>query len=262
MALPADQEGGPQVKRLAAAILGALMVGSMPTALADHPDPVPCQEDAEAPCVRLDDGIEFHPLSITIAAGETVTWFHSGNTTPHSVTSGADRTPDGRFDYPEGCDASSFDQAVLTCWTGTSPRRPNFPYTFAQAGTYQYFCKVHSTMNGTVVVESSSSDGGGGGNNNSGGNGGGQPSPPPQISPSPSPTASPSPTPTLEITASPGKPLDLESPVGTEGDEGDLVAQEDDSDDGGGVNAFLVVLALIGLAAGAGFAWYRLRSSR
>jgi plastocyanin len=88
---------------------------------------------------------EFAPGSVTIDAGDTVTWTNEGPT-PHSATA-----DDGSFDtrvYGEGRSRS---------------------HTFENAGTFDYFCTPHPNMRGTVTVRAASTGGGGA----TGGEGGG-----------------------------------------------------------------------------------------
>jgi amicyanin len=75
----------------------------------------------------------YAPPSITIRAGDSVTWSNA-DTTPgngHTVTSSG-RGP---------LKSPSMSQG------GT------FSYTFAAAGTYAYYCAIHPDMTGTVVVQ-------------------------------------------------------------------------------------------------------------
>lgn len=78
--------------------------------------------------------IAFEPATITIEAGDTVTWTNSGDL-PHTVTA-----DDGAFDSGQMASGDTFQQS------------------FDSEGTFEYFCEIHSTadgsaMNGTVVVE-------------------------------------------------------------------------------------------------------------
>jgi plastocyanin len=86
--------------------------------------------DTDAPCA-------FRPAEVTIRAGGTVRWVND-DATYHTVTSTGSldrRAPDGRFD------------AVLDM-TGA-----RFQRTFAEPGTYPYYCQPHSEfMTGTVHV--------------------------------------------------------------------------------------------------------------
>jgi plastocyanin len=75
------------------------------------------------------DNFSFTPRELSIAVGETVTW-RNHDDVPHQIVS-ADRkfTPSSVLD------------------TGQSYKR-----TFDRAGTFPYFCSLHPTMTGTVVV--------------------------------------------------------------------------------------------------------------
>jgi plastocyanin len=88
----------------------------------------------------------FQPKSVKIARGTTVRWTN-GDEILHTVTSGvqkeqgipgvaADKAarPDGTFDLEldgGGTEAS---------------------FTFEEAGTYTYFCRLHAAMTGRIVV--------------------------------------------------------------------------------------------------------------
>lgn len=95
----------------------------------------------------------FAPNPINAQVGDTVTWTNK-DTTIHTVTSGSNQTPDGKFDSSNG--GQSYMAGGQT-----------FSYTFTEAGDYPYYCSLHPLMVGTVVVS--------GGNGNGNGNGGPQP---------------------------------------------------------------------------------------
>lgn len=71
---------------------------------------------------------KFAPATITVHAGESVTWINHGPST-HTATA-----RDGSFD--------------------SGPLKPaaSSSHTFTRPGTYQYFCTIHPFMHGTVVV--------------------------------------------------------------------------------------------------------------
>lgn len=81
------------------------------------------------------DNFSFSPQTLTIKAGDTVTWTWVNGT--HSVTSGTSCTPNGTFDST----------------VSTAPK--TFTHTFNAAGTFDYFCMVHCSMGmtGTIVVQ-------------------------------------------------------------------------------------------------------------
>ena len=85
-------------------------------------------------------GTSFQPATITVQAGDTVKWTTTQSIgQQHSVTSGK----------PGDSDAGSkFDSKI-----GLQDNGQSFEFTFANPGTYDYFCQVHPTqMTGQVVV--------------------------------------------------------------------------------------------------------------
>jgi plastocyanin len=74
----------------------------------------------------------FGPASVTISKGQSVRWTNSDGTA-HTVSSGTAPTKDGKFDRDVANGAS-------------------VTITFDAAGTFTYFCNIHQTMKGTVVV--------------------------------------------------------------------------------------------------------------
>lgn len=78
-------------------------------------------------------GLAFNPATLEVAKGTKVVWTNN-DTTAHTVTSGAARTKDGKFDQRVEPGAS-------------------FTFTFNDAGTFGYFCSIHSSMTATVVVK-------------------------------------------------------------------------------------------------------------
>lgn len=73
-------------------------------------------------------GMRFQPASVTVKTGETVTWSHKDGA-PHVV-----KARQGEFD------------------SGTLRSGQSFSHTFDEAGTYEYYCSLHPSMRGTVVV--------------------------------------------------------------------------------------------------------------
>jgi plastocyanin len=74
-------------------------------------------------------GFAFDPASITIKAGESVTWTNQDSPT-HTITA-----DNGEFD------------------SGNIASGATYSFTFAKAGTYPYHCTIHPSMKGTVVVQ-------------------------------------------------------------------------------------------------------------
>jgi len=71
----------------------------------------------------------FNPPAITVAVGTAVTWTN-GDDFQHTTTS----------------DSEVWDSGPIEPGAG-------FSQTFADAGTYAYFCNIHNYMEGEVVVE-------------------------------------------------------------------------------------------------------------
>lgn len=79
--------------------------------------------------------IAFNPASITVNAGDTVTWTNN-DSVDHTVTSDT---------------SGIFNMASAP---GSTVR-----FTFTTPGTFAYHCNIHSTMHGTVVVLAAASAG-------------------------------------------------------------------------------------------------------
>jgi plastocyanin len=88
---------------------------------------------------------QFTPAKIIVAQGDTVTWtVEKAIGEPHTVTSGT----------PAGSDkGAAFDsQTTDADLTKLKDVGGTFSFTFDKAGTYAYFCIVHPTMTGEVLV--------------------------------------------------------------------------------------------------------------
>jgi plastocyanin len=83
----------------------------------------------------------FDPSPANVKAGDTVTWTNN-DSTPHTVTSGT-----GSSDPNMGKDFDSSPGLK----TLLAPKQ-TFEHKFATAGEFAYFCQVHPTMVGKVVV--------------------------------------------------------------------------------------------------------------
>jgi manganese oxidase len=75
----------------------------------------------------------FNPAVIHVKTGTKVIW-KNNDTIAHTVTSGANRSSDGKYDSKDLQPGKSFS------------------YTFMKPGSYDYFCVYHPDMNGTVIV--------------------------------------------------------------------------------------------------------------
>ena len=74
----------------------------------------------------------YNPNPIEVRVGDTVTWIND-DSSPHTVTSSND---------------STFDSDVLR-------KGETFSFTFDKEGEYPYFCTLHPSMVGTVIVTAS-----------------------------------------------------------------------------------------------------------
>jgi len=74
-------------------------------------------------------GLAFSPETLTVPAGTTVTWVNSDSMS-HTATSDDD------------------------VWdSGTLASDAEFSFTLDEAGTFSYFCKIHPSMTGSIVVQ-------------------------------------------------------------------------------------------------------------
>ena len=85
--------------------------------------------------------IRFVPDTLNISVGDTVRWTWGSD--DHSVTSGTCNTADGQFCSPDNtnCDAGVLSNTGFV-----------YEHTFAQAGTYSYFCALHCFAGMTGVI--------------------------------------------------------------------------------------------------------------
>jgi plastocyanin len=86
------------------------------------------EQKSETVEVKIDN-FSFGPAELTVAVGTTVTWTNRDDI-PHTVVS-TDKV---------------FKSKVLDT-------DEKFSYTFAQAGTFPYFCSIHPKMTGKVIVK-------------------------------------------------------------------------------------------------------------
>ncbi len=95
---------------------------------------------AGAACVAANNC--FAPNPLTVAPGTTVTWKNT-DTVSHYVTSG-----------------KASDETTGTVFDSGNLIKPGstYQFTFANAGTFDYFCSVHPWMTGQVIVASAAAD--------------------------------------------------------------------------------------------------------
>jgi plastocyanin len=82
--------------------------------------------------VTITRAFTFDPTLLSVDRGATVTWTNT-DIIQHTVTSGEPGAPTGRFDK-------------------TVEPTATFSFTFADAGTYDFFCNFHRSMVGQIVV--------------------------------------------------------------------------------------------------------------
>ena len=97
--------------------------------------PAPAATGAPAAAaVNVDIKSFAFPANTDVAKGTKVTWTNMDGTS-HTVTSGTRPTKDGKFDSGQLAGAATFS------------------FTFAEAGTFNYWCTFHSSMNATITVK-------------------------------------------------------------------------------------------------------------
>lgn len=82
----------------------------------------------------LISGMAFSPSSKTISTGTTIKWINK-DSFAHTVTSGTPGSPSGTFN------------------SGNLGQNGEFSFTFNQTGTFRYFCNIHQSMTGTIIVQ-------------------------------------------------------------------------------------------------------------
>jgi plastocyanin len=102
-----------------ALVLGACGVGDASTAETSH--------HPAGPTVTIED-MAFEPETLTVEAGETVTWMWRDGVIGHDVA------------------GDDFESEVMS--EGT------FSYRFDEPGSYEYVCTLHPNMTGTIEVTS------------------------------------------------------------------------------------------------------------
>ena len=74
----------------------------------------------------------FSPAILTIKTGTTVTWMNQDGA-PHTIAS---------------------DPGSVVAFTSESlANGASYQFTFNQSGTYSYYCTIHPSMKGTIIVQ-------------------------------------------------------------------------------------------------------------
>jgi plastocyanin len=111
-----------------------------------------CSSGGDGNRVEMTDDFEFEPASVTIDAGETLTWENVGSL-GHTVTAyGGDMPADAAYFASGGFDSEDAARSAVN--EGIVEAGETYERAFEVAGTYEYFCIPHegSGMKGTVRV--------------------------------------------------------------------------------------------------------------
>jgi plastocyanin len=98
--------------------------------------------------------LQFYPATITINAGDSITWrFPAGE--PHTVTFLGPKSappPPNDPSVPAPAGGSTYDGSAYTS-SGFLLLGKSYTLTFPKAGSYTYYCLIHGEMVGKVVVQ-------------------------------------------------------------------------------------------------------------
>ena len=98
--------------------------------------------------------LQFYPATITIDAGDSVTWRYPAGE-PHTVTFlGPKSSPPPPNDpsAPAPAGGTTYDGSVYTS-SGFILGGKTYTLTFPKPGTYTYYCLIHGEMVGKVIVQ-------------------------------------------------------------------------------------------------------------
>lgn len=122
MAYEKGINGARRLKLAVVTGLIALALGACGTGDASEPATA---SDTDGPSVVIED-LAFEPETLTVEAGDTVTWTWNDGAVSHDVS------------------GDDFQSEVMS--EGTFQRR------FEEPGTYDYVCTLHPNMTGTIEV--------------------------------------------------------------------------------------------------------------
>ncbi|MGB3772691.1 MAG: plastocyanin/azurin family copper-binding protein [Rhodococcus sp. (in: high G+C Gram-positive bacteria)] len=120
-----------RIKKLGTPVTTLGFAAAVTLSLTSCTDSAPAAERPTGPNVVTVAAMAYSPASVTISAGETVTWFFDDSGVAHNVV---------------GIDAASRLLRSPMISSG------QFSQTFDNPGTYPYFCSVHPNMTGVVIV--------------------------------------------------------------------------------------------------------------
>ena len=86
----------------------------------------------------------FSPNPVTIKEGDTITWINNDNQF-HTVTSGSPSSTGGAA-------AGKVFDSGLSGPNALTMKGKTFSHTFNEKGVFPYFCQLHPTMIGKVIV--------------------------------------------------------------------------------------------------------------
>jgi plastocyanin len=108
--------------------IGSLVVGAIGAGIILR-STTTVQADIKIVQNAMSAAVPYSPAVFHVVAGRTVTWVNL-DTTAHTVTSNV---------------SGQFDSGYIT--TGQT-----WSWTFTTAGTYHYYCAIHPSMTGTIIV--------------------------------------------------------------------------------------------------------------
>ena len=121
----------------AAPVAAATTAAPAPTTAAPAPTTAAPVATTAAPAAGSAVAIDIlafkFPVNTDVAKGTKVTWTNK-DAAKHTVTSGTRPVKEGAFD-------GQLDGGAV------------FSFTFTTAGTFPYFCSLHSSMNATITVK-------------------------------------------------------------------------------------------------------------
>jgi plastocyanin len=105
-----------------------------------------CAIGLAMPAVAAESDVEvgsfkFAPASVTVQQGDAVTWSWAGPDVNHTITSD-----------PGQADSFESHPTVATSQVTGPPPGGTYSHTFTTPGSFTYFCRVHPSMQGKVVV--------------------------------------------------------------------------------------------------------------
>lgn len=132
----------PHRRHLLVAVIVGAAVGALPALASSATEPT-VSAICASECSSFYAKYAWSPSEAAVASGGAVKFANATPGTPHGIVWSSSLKPSCDSSVPVG-EAKSSSEA----WSGSC--------TFAQAGTYTYYCSVHGTsMSGTITVSSS-----------------------------------------------------------------------------------------------------------